>query len=61
MQGFETLERKYVTKKTSWHNHNWLLHHNNAAAHMSLKTTEFVTNNNMVIVPHCPYSPDFAP
>jgi hypothetical protein len=23
---------------------------------MSLKTTEFVTNNNMVIVPHPPYS-----
>jgi transposase len=28
---------------------------------MSLKTTEFVTNNNMAIVPHPPYSPDFAP
>jgi transposase len=28
---------------------------------MSLKTTEFVTNNNMVIVPHPPYSPDLAP
>jgi hypothetical protein len=25
-------------------------------AHMSLKTTEFVTDNNMVIVPHPPYS-----
>jgi hypothetical protein len=28
---------------------------------MSVKTTEFVTNNNMVIVPHPPYSPDLAP
>jgi hypothetical protein len=28
---------------------------------MSLKTTEFVTNSNMVIVPHPPYSPDLAP
>jgi hypothetical protein len=27
---------------------------------MSLKTTEFVTNNNMVIIPHPPYSPDLA-
>jgi hypothetical protein len=27
---------------------------------MSLKTTEFVTNNNMVIVPHPPYLPDLA-
>jgi transposase len=44
-----------------WHNHNWHLHHNNTPAHLSLKTTEFVTNNNMVIVPHPPYLPDLAP
>jgi transposase len=25
------------------------------------ENTEFVTNNNMVIVPHPPYSPDLAP
>jgi hypothetical protein len=37
----------------------WLLHHN-APAHTSLKTTEFVTNN-MVIVPYPPYKPDLAP
>jgi transposase len=30
-------------------------------AHTSLKTTEFLTNNNMVIVPHPPYSPGLAP
>jgi hypothetical protein len=28
---------------------------------MSLKTTEFVTNNNMVIIPHPPYLSDLAP
>jgi hypothetical protein len=28
---------------------------------MSLKTTEFVTNNSMIIVPHPPYSQDIAP
>jgi hypothetical protein len=27
----------------------------------SLKTTEFVTNNNMVIIPHPPYLLDLAP
>jgi hypothetical protein len=27
---------------------------------VSPKTTEFVTNNNMVIVPHHPYTPDLA-
>jgi hypothetical protein len=42
-----------------WHNHNWLFHHD-VPAHTSLKITEFVTNN-MVIIPHPPYSPDLAP
>jgi hypothetical protein len=28
---------------------------------MSLKTTEFVINTNMINVPHPPYSPDSAP
>jgi histone-lysine N-methyltransferase SETMAR len=35
--------------------------HDNGPAHTSLKTTEFVTNNNMVIVPHPPYSSDLVP
>jgi histone-lysine N-methyltransferase SETMAR len=33
----------------------------NASDHTALKSAEFVTNNNMVIVPHPPYSPDLAP
>jgi histone-lysine N-methyltransferase SETMAR len=37
-----------------------LLHHGNASAHTSQKTTEFVTNNKKVIVPHPPYSPVLA-
>jgi hypothetical protein len=54
-------KRKYATKKTgTLYNHNWLLHHDNTPAHTSLKSTEFVTDN-MVIVPHLPYSPDLAP
>jgi histone-lysine N-methyltransferase SETMAR len=38
-----------------------VLQHDNVPAHTYLKTTEFVTNNNMVIVPHPPYSFDLAP
>jgi hypothetical protein len=30
-------------------------------AHTSLKTTEFVTNSNMVVILHPPYSLDLAP
>jgi histone-lysine N-methyltransferase SETMAR len=33
---------------------NWVLRHDNAPAHMSLKSS------NMAIVPHPPYSPDLA-
>jgi hypothetical protein len=44
-----------------WCNHNWLPHHDNAPTHTSLKTTDFVTNNNMVIVIHPPYLLDLAP
>jgi hypothetical protein len=54
----ENMPRK---KPELWRNHNWVLHHDNAPAHTSLKTTEFFTNNNMIIVPHPPYSPDLAP
>jgi transposase len=53
----ENVQRK---RPKLWHNHNWLLHHDNAPAHTSLKTIGFVTNNNMFIVPHPPYSPDLA-
>jgi hypothetical protein len=41
-------------------NHNWL-HHDNTPTHMSMKTIESVTNNNMVIIPYPPYLPDLAP
>jgi transposase len=54
----ENVQRK---RPEFWRNHNWLLHHNNASTHTSLKTTEFVTNSNMVIVPHPPYLLDLAP
>jgi hypothetical protein len=37
-----------------------LLHHDNEPAHTSLKTTEFVVNNNMVILPHHSYVLDLA-
>jgi histone-lysine N-methyltransferase SETMAR len=43
-----------------WRNHNWLLLHDNAPAHKSATTTEFVTDSNMIIVRHPPYSPDLA-
>jgi hypothetical protein len=55
------LERTCAMKKPElWHSHHWLLHHH-VPAHMSMKTTNFVTNNNMVIIPHSPCLPDLVP
>jgi hypothetical protein len=55
------LERKCAMKKTRTSVQSQLapssLH---TPTHMSLKTTEFLTDN-MVIIPHPPYSLDVAP
>jgi hypothetical protein len=54
------LKENVRRKKTKiWRNHKWL-NHDNAPAHTSLKTTDFVTNNNMIIVPYPAYSPELA-
>jgi hypothetical protein len=53
--------RENVQKKKKTGNLAQFLQHDNAPTHTSLKTTEFVTNNNMVIVPQPSYLPDLAP
>ena len=55
--------RENVRRKQpdQWRNNTWLLHHDNAPAHAVLLTRQFLTDNNMTVVPHPPYSPDFAP
>jgi hypothetical protein len=42
-------------------NLNWVLYHGSALSRMSLKTTELVTNNNMLIISHPPFLPDLVP
>ena len=44
-----------------WRNNTWLLHHDYAPPHAALLTRRFLTDNNMTMVPHPPYSPDLAP
>jgi transposase len=44
-----------------WQNKTWILHHDNAPAHMSLLVREFLAKNEMTVVPQPPYSPDLAP
>jgi len=54
--------RENVRRKRSdqWRNNTWLFHHDNAPTHAALMTRRFLTDNNMTVVPHPPYSPDLA-
>ena len=54
----ENAQRK---RPDQWRNNTWLLHHDNAPAHPASLTRRFLTNNNMTVVPHPPYSPNLAP
>jgi hypothetical protein len=38
-----------------WRQNNWLLHHNNAPSHAYFFAREFLTKNNVTLVPHPPY------
>ena len=53
----ENVRRK---RPDQWRNNTWLLHHDNVPAHAALLPRRFLTDNNMTVVPHPPYSPDLA-
>ncbi|CAD7014152.1 unnamed protein product [Ceratitis capitata] len=44
-----------------WNNKNRFLHHDNVAAHTSLLVRDFLAQNNTLMMPQSPYSPDLAP
>jgi len=39
----------------------WILHHDNAPAHDTLRVREFLAKNFITKMHHSPYSPDLAP
>jgi uncharacterized protein YukJ len=43
-----------------WRNKSWTLKHDNAPAHLSFIVRTFLDSKNMTVIPHPPYSPDFA-
>ena len=45
----------------AWTNNTWLLQHDNALAHASLRIREFLTKHGTTVVPQPPYSPDLTP
>ena len=53
----EDVRRK---RPDQWWNNTWLLHHDNAPAHAALLTRRLLTDNNMTVVSHPPYSPNLA-
>jgi hypothetical protein len=44
-----------------WHRKNWLLLHGNAPTHRSVLVQEELAKQQVTVLPHPPYSPDFAP
>jgi hypothetical protein len=42
-------------------NQSWVLHHDNAPAHLSFLVRNFLAKNETTVVPQPPYSPDLAP
>ena len=40
---------------------SWILHHNNAPAHMALSVREFLATKQITVLEHPVYSPDLAP
>ena len=54
--------RKDVRRKRpeKWAN-GFILHHDKAPCHTSLLLRQFLSNKNITVCPHPPYSPDLAP
>jgi len=45
----------------AWTNKTWMLHHDNAPAHVSLLIREFLVKQDTIVVAQTSYSPDLAP
>jgi hypothetical protein len=50
------LEHMWRLRPELWRLKNWLLHHNKAPSHTSFLTREFLTKNNMAVIPSHPTS-----
>jgi len=44
-----------------WENQTWMLHHDNAPAHVSLLIRSYLAKHQTTVVPHPLYSPDLDP
>ena len=60
VEGLKRLRESVRRRPDQWRNNTWLLHHDNAPAHAALLTRRVLTDNNMTVVTHPPYSLDLA-
>ena len=51
----------WTKRPEMWSSSDWFLHHDNAPVHTSLSVQQFLAKNNMMVIPHPPYSPNLAP
>ena len=54
-------EAVWRKRPEAWTNNTWMLHHDNAPAHVSLLIREFLMKHETTVVPQLPYSQDLAP
>ena len=59
LQVLERLRNRIVRVRREIAN-MWFLHHDNAPSHTSFAVREFLAQHNITMLPHPPYSPDFA-
>jgi len=55
------LEKERRHRPQPWRQQTWLLHHDNAPAHIAVLTQQFLAANKIPVIPHPLYSPDLAP
>ena len=60
LQVLERLRNRVVCVRCEIAN-TWFLHHDNAPSHTSFTVREFLSQRNITMLPHPPYSPDLAP
>jgi histone-lysine N-methyltransferase SETMAR len=54
-------ENVWCKHPVKWHNNSWAMQHDNLPAHTLLHVLQFLTSTKTTVIPHPPYSPDFAP
>ena len=57
----EHLRNNVCSKRPEKWANGFILHHGNAPCHTSLLVRQFLSNKNITVCPHPPYSPDLAP